>query len=398
MHSGSSVHTPLSADRRQGENTAPRKIGVAFLIHSVSFGGPDAIVLNWLKTIDRGRFQPLLIAFETPHGEEKSFVEAARRAGMDLEFVPWHRGKPLWRTARATARLVRKHDIAVLHCFNYYADLVGVLVKWMTGVKIVTTMWMWGNLGWKRAILQAVERLALYFFDQVTAQSEDARRDTVQPFLPAGKIQLLICGYSEAPVILSPAERARRRMEMGVDPNDVVLIHVARFWPEKAHDVLIEGLDRIRRQRDNVKLLLAGVGPLQEDIRALVTSRGLDPWVRFLGFRPDLPEVHATADIQVHPSRREGLPLAVCSGMAAGMPIVASNVGGISEVILPEKTGLLVEPENAEQFALTVIRLIDDPALRQRLGSQARTFLREEYSLEIATARLEKLYEEVLAR
>lgn len=371
---------------------------IGFLIHSVSFGGPDTIVLNWIRTLDRSRFRPVLISFQTPHGEEKSFVDAAVRAGLEVKFVPWSRRKPLLKTARAVARIIDQEGISVLHCFNYYADFVGVLAKWMTGVRIVATMWMWGDLGWKRAILQRAERMALYAFDEVTAQSHDALRDTAQPFLPAERIRLLICGYSEKAVTLPREERARRRQELGIEPDDIVLLHVARFWPEKAHDVLIDGFDEVRKQRPGVKLLMAGVGPEQPKVREMVAGRGLEPWVRFLGFRPDLPEVHGLADIQVHPSRREGLPLAVCSGMAAGMPIVASRVGGIPEVIVHERTGLLIESGRPDQLTQAVIRLIDDPEQRKRLGQQAQTFLRDEYSLELATAKLQEMYEEVLAR
>jgi glycosyltransferase involved in cell wall biosynthesis len=143
---------------------------------------------------------------------------------------------------------------------------------------------------------------------------------------------------------------------------------------------------------------MPGVGPELARMQALAGELGVSDRVSFLGFRTDLPELLALADIQVHTSDEEGVPLAILSGMAAGKPIVATRVGGIEEVIEHGRSGLLIPPRDPHVLADTVADLIADPARQRALGANARRFVVDEYSLRAATARVERLYAEVVGR
>jgi len=140
------------------------------------------------------------------------------------------------------------------------------------------------------------------------------------------------------------------------------------------------------------------VGPEESNVRALATRLGLDDHVSFLGFRTDLPELLAAADIQVHSSDEEGVPLAILAGMAAGLPIVSTDVGGIAEVLRHERSGVLVPRRDPRRLAAALDDLVGDHLRRRVLGANAQRFLRDEYSLEASTARVEALYREVLTR
>ena len=396
--------TPVDAARDAGFEAAPvavphaATVPVVHLIHSVAHGGPDTIVLNWIRGMDRRRFTPYLVCFaDRDTHREREFVESARAAGLEVHFIGWNRRKPFLAAARELAAFVREHGVRIVHCYNTYSDLVGVLVKWMTGVRIVTTLWVWGHPGWKRRLLQWADRLSLPFFDVVSAQSEDARRDTAQPGLPVERVKLLICGYSERRAELSAGERAALRATLGAAADEPVLVNLARFWPEKAHEVTLEAFRQLLRTHPAARLWLAGGGPDLEKMQALARDLGIAPRVAFLGFRRDLPELLAAADIQVHPSHTEGLPLAVCAGMAAGLPIVASRVGGVPEVIHDGRTGVLVPAGDPAAVARAVAALLDDPQRARRLGGEALRFVREEYSLEVAVQRLQQVYAEALA-
>jgi glycosyltransferase involved in cell wall biosynthesis len=374
-----------------------KPVAVAHLIHSVAHGGPDTIVLNWIRALDRTLYTPYLVCFaDSDTHREREFVDSARAAGLDVHFIGWNRRKPFLRAARELAAFLRAKDVRILHCYNTYSDIVGVLAKWMTGVRIVTTLWVWGHPGWKRRLIQLAERMVLPFFDVVSAQSEDARRDTVQPFLPLERIRLLICGYSERHVEYAPAEREARRAELGATKDDVVLVNLARFWPEKAHEVTLRAFQIVLRTHPQARLWLVGGGPELGAMQQLARDLGVTHRVDFLGFRRDLPELLALADIQVHPSHTEGLPLAVCAGMAAAKAIVATRVGGVPEVIHDGATGLLVPPGDPAAVARAVSALIEAPARRAALGAEALRFLREEYSLEVAARRLEAVYAEMV--
>jgi glycosyltransferase involved in cell wall biosynthesis len=374
---------------------AAAPIRVAHLIHTMAYGGIETAVINWLKTIDRSAFEVYLFCFANPHGTEAPFVEAAHKAGIEVRRIPWSRRKPVLRTARVMAREVERLGIQILHCHNTYAQLVAIATARLTPVRTITTIYVWGNFGWKRAVLQWIDRLSLRLVDRISVHCEATFAETIRRGIPAEKLCLLTCGFTQPVVTFPAAERDLRRAELGASPEDFVLINVARFWPEKAHDVLLKAFQLVQAGRPNTRLWIAGVGPLESEIRSLCEALQLNQATRFLGFRPDLPELLALADMQVHPSNMEGVPLAVCSGMAAGLPIVATRVGGLLDILKDGYSAVLVDPGDPGGFAEAILRLIDDGAKRSALGLAARRFMEDEYSLAAATARVETVYREM---
>jgi glycosyltransferase involved in cell wall biosynthesis len=362
----------------------------------MAYGGIETAVINWLRTLDRTQFEPYLFCFANPGATEDPFVRAATEAGLEVQRIPWSRSKPVLRAARAMAAHVNCLGIQILHCHNTYAQLVAIVTGRLTGIKTITTLYVWGRFGWKRAILQWVDRFSLRYLDRISVHCEATLEETVRRGIPASDLRLLTCGFDQCAVVLTPEQRERRRAELGAGPNDFVLINVARFWPEKAHDVLLKAFDQVYNARPEARLWIAGVGPLEAEVRALSDSLRLTSAIRFLGFRSDLAELLALADMQVHPSDMEGVPLAVCSGMAAGLPIVASGVGGLLEILRHERSAIIVRPRDPAGLARAILELIDDPPKRRWLGLAARRFIDEEYSLSAATARVEAVYQEMM--
>jgi len=172
---------------------------------------------------------------------------------------------------------------------------------------------------------------------------------------------------------------------------------VARFWPEKAHEVLLESFRLILAERPEARLWMLGDGPMLPEIKSMAERVGLAGRALFLGFRTDLAEMLALADIQIHPSDMEGVPLAICQGMAQGLPIVATRVGGLTEILVDGHSGILVEKRNPRQCASAVLELMADPIRRQRLGQAAANFIAEDYSLTAATRRVENVYLDMMA-
>ena len=387
------------ADRPKAIAAAPpRPIRVAHLIHTMAHGGVETALINWFKTFSPAHVEAHLLCFANPGGSERPFVDAARRAGLTVHTVPWGRRKPVWRAAKATAAFLNEHGIDLLHCHNTYANLVGLCASRLATVKTLTTIYVWSGYGVKRRMLQWLDQHLLAGFDQVTAHCEAALKATVDRGVPAAEIKLLTCGFADRVASLSHSERAAGRAAMGVSDGDTVLIKVARFWPEKRHDVLLHAFQHLLAKTSRVQLWIPGVGPEEARVRELADSLGIASQCRFLGFRADLPELLAMADIQVHTSDEEGVPLAILSGMAAGRPIVSTRVGGIAEVIRSGESGVLLERRQPERFAEAVFDLMRDPLRQQRLGSAARDFINTEYSLTAATQRVERLYAEMVPR
>jgi len=367
------------------------------LIHSMAYGGIETAVINWLRKIDRTRFDVSLVCFANPRETEAPFVEAATRAGLEVSKIPWGRRKPLIKSARRLVQHMRAHNVDILHLHNVYADCVGAVAARLFKVRTVATVYVLADYGdWKRDLIQTIESKVIHLFDRVTAHCEDTRNKMIELGFSLNKVDTLICGFETHPVIMSKEERSRRRRELGIADDEILLGNVARLYPEKAQDALLRCFKNILAEHPNVRLLIAGVGPLDASLKTLCSEMGLDDKVKFVGFLSDLPIFMCLLDIQVHPSHIEGVPLALCEGLAAGLPIVASAVGGVPEILNHGQAGVLVPAEDEAAFSRTVIDLIKHPEVRTRISASAKRFIENDYSLEAAVARVERTYCEMM--
>lgn len=171
---------------------------------------------------------------------------------------------------------------------------------------------------------------------------------------------------------------------------------VSNLSHDKDHETILEALRLVRQQRADVRLVVAGDGPLRADVEALICGKGLSEAVDLLGFRYDVPEILAGVDVLLHAPHTEGLGIAVLEAMAADVPVVATAVGGLNEIVADGITGLLVEPENPAAMAGAALKLLGDDTLRATLVGQAIKKVEAEFSLEAMCSRYGDLYEQVL--
>jgi glycosyltransferase involved in cell wall biosynthesis len=195
-------------------------------------------------------------------------------------------------------------------------------------------------------------------------------------------------------VPLGTGERVATRRKLGVDDDEVLILTVGNLRPRKGHVVLLDALGRVQREGCTVpwQLAIAGDGRERENLARQAAALGLAERVQLLGHRDDVPDLQAAADVYAMPSFWEGLPLAVLEAMVAGNAIAASRVGGIPEAIRDGETGLLVRAFDAEALADALRRLLEDPALRRRLGENAARTAAAEYAVGRMADRYERLY------
>jgi len=192
-----------------------------------------------------------------------------------------------------------------------------------------------------------------------------------------------------APAVSGAAVRA----EFGVSPTAplVSVVGVLRSW--KRHDVFLEAVRLLGERGVPVRALVVGEGPQAARIAGAIDAKDLGSAVRMTGFREDIPEILAASDVVVLPSDRfEGVPQVVLQAMAMERPVVASPIGGVPEVVLPEKTGLLCPPGDEAAFADAIARLLSDPALGKRLGAAGRDLVLSGYSVKTMCEKTEAFY------
>ena len=190
--------------------------------------------------------------------------------------------------------------------------------------------------------------------------------------------------------------RARLLAEFALPKDAVVAAVSAQLIKRKGHDVLLACLPELVQRHPEFRVVCFGDGPLKRRLRRRIGALRLDRHVQLAGFRRDLPSLLPGVDVLVHPARREGLGVALLEAMSSGVPVVASAVGGIVDVVESEVEGLLVPPDNAADLGAALERIIGDARLRKRMGIAGRARVQREFSVGLMAKRYLDLYREIL--
>ncbi|MHC4295174.1 MAG: glycosyltransferase [Planctomycetota bacterium] len=183
----------------------------------------------------------------------------------------------------------------------------------------------------------------------------------------------------------------------GVADEEILVAFVGRLATEKGIDTLLEAMKLLAQRDKGPKLVLAGDGPKHPMIERFIAREAVGERIRLLGFMDDVRDVLSAADIFASPSRWEGFPLAVGEAMAAELPVVATRVPGLQDIIADGETGLLVEKNDAKEFADAIERLIADTDLRDRFGRAGRERMIEHFAIQPIIKSHEQLYLELAA-
>ena len=299
-------------------------------------------------------------------------------------------------------RIFRRERPDVVHSRTAKARFLSSIAGRLAGVKtVVQTVhgWSFNNeIDRRRWFYIQVEKVTARLYHCTVIVSEPDMEEGLRlGILRKHKTALIRSGVNLSRMRSPDATRvARLRAELAPDNGPIVTL-VGRLSMPKTPDVFVRAAALVAARRPRAKFVLIGDGEKREALETLIAELGLGPNVLMLGLRDDVPEVMAASDVIVHSSTHEGLPKTVLEGMAAGRPVVATDVGGVPVVVEHERTGLLVEPLNAEQLAGAIERALADPELRTRLVANASARL-QEFSLERTFQETDQLYERLLDR
>ncbi len=332
---------------------------------------------------------------------------AALRADTHLRWTAWA-AAPLALAAayRTVRRVARVHRATVLH--GHWLIPGGAVVTAAAG-RLPAVISLHGSdvyVAERHRAAAAVAASALRRVDWMTACSDDLRTRAVALGAPADRIVTVPYGVDTDTFRPDPAARARVREALGLGAGDLVLFTVGRFVRKKGFEYLIDAMAGLARRYPAVRLVLAGGGDLDGELRARVRERGVQDRVVFPGVlaQPDVATHLAAADIAVVPSVRDehgnvdGLPNTVMESLASGTPLVASAVAGIPAVVEDGRTGLLVPEKDVAALTAALDGLLGDPGRRAALGAAARAYVRAERGWDRVAAAFEDAYDRAAAR
>lgn len=246
------------------------------------------------------------------------------------------------------------------------------------------------------AAYSLIDRISLYLPDYLVPVSHTmGRKILAQPWIDPRRV-LPIPNAIPCEEWRQPQKRWETRRQYGIAPEDILIGFGGRFEPQKRLDLLLEAFSSVLSICPDAHLILAGDGSLRTQLESQAFQLNISNAVTWAGFCWDMPGFLAAIDIYIQPSVNEGLPLSVLEAMAAQKAVIATRVGGSSEVISDGKDGLLIPPLSRDAIQTALLDLIQHPDKRSSLAQNARTKVQSEYSLERMTGSYQKLYESVL--
>lgn len=389
----SGVTTGIGQAPIVGRQRAGGRTRILFLIDAITVtGGAERFALGLATHLPQDRFDVWLC---TSRRADPEGVRQLHEAGIHH----LHLGRQSkWDVYRfdPLIRLLRRERFDVLHAHMFGSNIWGSLLGRFAGVPVIVAHeHNWSFSGEPLRVWldrEVVGRVATQF---VTV-SEATRRMMVEvERIPADKILVLPTAY--LPHRRSRGGRIDVRAELGLSGQAPIVVTAAQLRPEKALEVMIEAQAEVARRVPGAILLIIGDGSCRERLEHHTRTLGLEPSVRFLGRRNDVDEILAQCEVCAMSSDWEGMPLFALETMAAGLPMVATNVGGMPEVVDDGRTGLLVPPQDPPALAKALVRVLGDKALAQRLGA-ANALRLPPYRMETVAGQFANLYDELLAR
>jgi glycosyltransferase involved in cell wall biosynthesis len=341
-------------------------------------GGMESYVLSLVRRLPAEDFRILcLCPFES------RLTDDLRKAGAEIYIAPI-REDLQWETLQLALTLVRIHGVQLLHAHLPNAHLLASLLSSITGVPAVATIH-------GRSVPMRDLEIGQLGFTHLTVVCQNAYMHAIGIGLPVNRVHLIHngvdCDYFSC-------VRTRHHLHdiLGISKAHPLVGFVGRLSPEKAPDVFVRMADLLRPAFPDAHFVIVGEGPLLGELRMLVNDLHLGGRVHFAGVQCDMRAVYHSLELLVSTSTTEGMPFALMEAMAAGLATVATQVGGVPEIVEVGTTGLLAAPGEPHRLAQAVAELLGDPARRTTMGTAAQQRVQGRFSLRDSVQEMESLF------
>lgn len=369
-------------------------LNVLILHAPTGVGGAEGVILNQNRFVDPERVRLWNCPFINFGRGESDYLRALQERGIAYDAIPLVR-RFEYRYVRETRRLMRLRGIDLIHTHGYRADVTALLAAGGR-TPVVSTVHGFTGSSTRVRLYERLQRQLLGRMAALIAVSEPIAATLVQRGVPPVKVRRLSNVVDvEALERTAPVDVYEETAEA---PVGLRILFVGRLSPEKGLDVLLDAC-RILGEKDvPFALRVVGDGRLRETYARQVEASGLGGCVRFLGFRADATGIMRSADVFVMPSRSEGIPLVALEAMCLGVPLVATRVGGLPEIVRPEETGILVDPEDPEALSDALRRVSEHREDGERMGRAAAAYVRSRFDPHRWARTIEDIYCEVAGR
>lgn len=354
-------------------------------------GGPDKTILRSAARIDREQYR-MACAYLHPVGNSgiATLRSVAARFDMPMYTIP-ERGPIDLRSARLLHDLCKRLHVDIWHAHDYKTDILGQLIRRWHPMKLVTTMHGFTGETWRTRLYAKLSHRALRRYDRVLAVSPPLMRHAAEHGVHPDTLRHVPNGI-DLQEFKRKQPREQAKHTIGLTNDEHALAIVGRFSIEKGIDRALRMFVTLHRQRPQTRLHLIGDGPQRSELEQLAKQLGLASHIHWWGWQRDTRPILEAMDTLLLPSRTEGLPNVILEAMALGLPIAATPVGAVPEVLQYGDCGVLLTGE-AEAWGDQLLPLIDQSRVRDRLLADAWIRVNEQYAFAKRMQRVASIYD-----
>ncbi|MDD5477754.1 MAG: glycosyltransferase family 4 protein [Candidatus Omnitrophica bacterium] len=371
------------------------KINILYLITKLELGGAQKQLLGLISGLDKERFSVFLFTAE----KGPMLLDAGSIDGLILKRSKWL-GRPINPCKDILAffeiyAFIKKNNIQIVHTHSSKAGVLGRLSARFAKVKFICHTvhgWSFNDFQpfFRRKLFIFLERLSARFTDKIVVASySDKQKGLDNHIGDPDKFQLIRYGIDYSEFTSSGLDI---RKELGLDMEDLTVGMVSCFKPQKAPQDFIRLAFLVNQRMPSVKFILVGDGILRAKIQASINKFNLQKNVILTGWRRDINRILSAIDVFVLTSLWEGLPVTVLEAIVSSIPVIATNTGGIEEIIIDGKTGFLVLPQDTRGMSEKLVLLLKDADLRRQVARNARNNLNGDFAVTNMIKNYQDLY------
>jgi glycosyltransferase involved in cell wall biosynthesis len=365
-------------------------VNVLQLISSSGYYGAENVVVSLSEALERQDCRSVVGVFHQAGQQNEELTRQAEQRGLTVRQIPC-RGRWDWGAVRAIRDEVEHLKIDVLHTHGYKADIYGLLASRGLGLARLSTCHLWTHDTAAVRFYEFLDSLFLRRFDAVVGVSEAIADSLHLSGIPRSKIRVIdngidVSSFSHGQPTLAEKINKGQKLVVGT---------VGRLVPQKGLEYFLQAAREILRVYQNAVFVIVGDGPDRQKLESLASALGITQNVIFAGQCADMPGAYASMDIFVLASIDEGMPMALLEALASKRAAVATGVGAVPRLIIPEHTGLLVAPRDVQGLKLAILTLLNDPSLRSRLGNAGQALVELNHSRDIMAKNYLQLYNQM---
>ncbi len=347
------------------------------VIHMIAtnfVGGPEKQILSHIEYLVENDCQVVIVTFDEPGGLELS--ECSKMLGIDVLLLPSEVSQ-VFSAYKALSGFIKDYEPDVLCAHGFKGGVLAFLLKVRCGQKYIVVSRGWTSENVKVKAYNIIDKFLLRFADVVVAVSESQKKKILKCFVSEQNVHVI---NNFVTIADEAADQHNRRSELvrekfALTDQHIALLYAGRLSPEKAPDILVKAFSRSNFQGKQVRLFLAGDGPMNSNVERLIIEHNLEEKVVCLGFRKDIYDLLAAFDVLVLPSLSEGLPNIVLEAAVFEMPVIATAVGGVPDIVIDGETGLLVQPSDIDELARSMTFAVDNISDMRSMAVKANEYI-----------------------